>query len=47
MAQAHERNRRILCSNGNRKIQADRYASMKVGMNITGAEESVVVVKSL
>ena len=47
MVQAHERNRSILCCNANRKIQANICASMKVGMNNTGAEESVVVMKSL
>lgn len=47
MVQAHERNRRILCCNANRKIQANICASLKVGMNNTGAEESVVVMKSL
>jgi len=31
----------------NRKIQANKSASMKVGMNSIGAEESVVVVKPL
>jgi len=35
------------CCNVNRKIQANISASMKVGMNSIGAEESVVVVKPL
>lgn len=47
MTQAHERNRRILWRNANRKMQANKYASMKVGMSAAGAEESVVVLKFL
>lgn len=45
--QARKGNRRILLGNGNRKMQANICASMKVGMNVAGAEEFVVVVKLL
>jgi len=45
MAQACERNRRTLRWNANRKMQANKYASMKVGMSSVGAEEPVVVMK--
>lgn len=47
MIQAHERNRRILRYYANRKIQANAYVRMKVGMSIIGAEEFVVVWKFL
>lgn len=41
--QARRGNRRILPSNANRKMRANTLASMKVGMYMVGAEESVVV----
>lgn len=45
--QAGNGNRRILHRDENRKIQADKYASMKVEMLFAGAEEFVVVMKLL
>lgn len=41
--QARKGNRRILTGNANRKMRANTPASMKVGMYMAGAEESVVV----
>lgn len=45
--QAWKGNRRLLTCNVNRKMRANIYASMKVGMDISGAEEFVVVRKLL
>lgn len=47
MEQAHRGNRRSLHGNDNRKMRANIYASMKVEMSYAGAEEFVVVLKSL